>query len=223
MAIKLLELTIVRLFGNKYRVDTLRLKGWDYSSNGIYFATICTRYRFRYFGGIINGEIKLSGLGAIAQQCWANIPVHFKNVTLDEYIVMPDHIHGMIIIDNNKQCDHANDCRGAGCGANNDHNNKQCDHANDCRGAINRASTPNETGKHKIGGVTGRSNPVLSKHSLPKIIRWFKGRCSFEIRNVVGIKDFSWQSGYYDRIIRNDKERDRVRRYIMNNPLNNDR
>lgn len=88
-------------FGNKYRVDSTRLKGYDYTSNGIYFITICTKNRKWLFGEIVQSQIKLSQMGKIVFDCWYDLPNHYSNIILDEFIVMPNHIHGIIKIMNN--------------------------------------------------------------------------------------------------------------------------
>jgi REP element-mobilizing transposase RayT len=75
-----------------------RLKGFDYSSNGYYYITICTQERKHYFGEIVNDEINLSEIGKIAKKYWFEIPNHFPFVKLNEFIVMPNHIHGIVVI-----------------------------------------------------------------------------------------------------------------------------
>ena len=86
-------------FKNKYRIDSARLREFDYSADGYYFVTICTKNHRHYFGEIVDGEMRLSEAGKIAQKCWAEIPEHFPFVKLDESVVMPNHIHGVTIID----------------------------------------------------------------------------------------------------------------------------
>jgi putative transposase len=88
------------LFKNKYRIESIRLKGWDYRNPGYYFVTICTKNREPYFGHIINGEMHLSPVGEIAVQCWREIPYHHTGVGLDEFVIMPNHAHGIIVICN---------------------------------------------------------------------------------------------------------------------------
>lgn len=88
------------LFNNKYRVKSARLKHWNYANSGMYFVTICTDDKIRYFGEIIDEKIVLNRLGKFAKQCWEDILKHFPFVKLDEYIIMPNHIHGIIVIDN---------------------------------------------------------------------------------------------------------------------------
>jgi len=88
---------------NRYNPDihkrrSIRLHDYDYSQAGMYFITICTHERISMFGKITDGEMRLNDSGQIAQNCWVEIPSHFPNVVLHEYIVMPNHIHGIIEI-----------------------------------------------------------------------------------------------------------------------------
>ncbi len=84
-----------------------------------------------------------------------------------------------------------------------------------CRDAINRVSTMNN---NKKWWIAWNKNPMLTQNCLWKIIRWYKGICSFEIHKINS--DFSWQSRFYDRIIRDEDELNRIRNYILENPLN---
>jgi len=86
------------LFKNKYRIESARLKGWDYRNPGYYFVTIGTNNREHYFGQIMDGEMHLSAVGEIAAQCWREIPEHHADVELDEFVVMPNHVHGIVVI-----------------------------------------------------------------------------------------------------------------------------
>jgi len=88
------------LFKNKYRIKSTRLEHWDYSSNGAYFVTICTKNRINYLGKIINGKMELSEIGGIVYFEWGNTEKIRTNVLIDEFIVMPNHIHGIVIIEN---------------------------------------------------------------------------------------------------------------------------
>ena len=87
------------LFRNKYRNETCRLTGHDYSAGGRYFVTICTHGMISYFGGISCAKMVLSETGQIANEMWHELPEHFSNVSLDAFVVMPNHIHGIIIIE----------------------------------------------------------------------------------------------------------------------------
>ena len=89
----------IMLYRNKYRIESTRLKGYDYSSPGAYFITIVTKNRKCYFGHIENDEMILNEFGNIVNNYWKQIPNHFSYVILDEYIVMPNHVHGIIILD----------------------------------------------------------------------------------------------------------------------------
>jgi len=72
----------------------------NYSEDGWYFTTICTKNYEPVFGKIQDGQIQLSPLGKIAEQCWLDLPNHYPNCQLDEFIIMPNHVHGIIIIEN---------------------------------------------------------------------------------------------------------------------------
>jgi len=86
-------------YKNKYRIDSARLKNWDYRLSGAYFITICTADREHFFGDIENGEMKLSNLGVIADIFWHEIPARKPNAKLGEYVIMPNHMHGILILD----------------------------------------------------------------------------------------------------------------------------
>jgi REP element-mobilizing transposase RayT len=76
-----------------------RLKGYDYSQSGYYFVTICTKDREEWFGRIEDGRMYLSTSGEIATDFWAEIPLHFQHIEADEFSVMPNHVHGILIIE----------------------------------------------------------------------------------------------------------------------------
>ena len=181
------------LFKNKYRIESARLKNWDYSKAGYYYITICVKNRDCAFGQIKNSLMILSDIGMIADKYWREIPEHFPLARLDEYVIMPNHVHGIIIINNN-----VGDYR---------------------RDAINRVSTDGMS-PDIAGGITKNKNPMLNPNCLSNIIRWYKGRAAFEINNFQNKFPFAWQPRFYDHIVRNEKDLNRIRSYIKSNPLN---
>ena len=91
-------------YRNKYRISSARLQNWDYGRNGAYFVTICTQGREHYYGDVVDGEMQLSAIGEIAQTEWLKT---FDlrpdmNLTMGEYIIMPNHFHAIIIIGENR-------------------------------------------------------------------------------------------------------------------------
>jgi putative transposase len=177
---------MIKKYQNKYRIESARLKNWDYGSNGAYFVTICTKNREHYFGEIENKKMILSELGKVAYEFWEEIPNHFPFVELGNFVIMPNHLHGILIIDKN---------------------------------AVVQtrliASQPLITSQP--GGITGNHNPMFHDN-ISRIIRWYKGRCSFETRKTH--TDFGWQSRFHDHIIRNDSSFNRIQNYIETNPEN---
>ncbi len=89
---------IMEKFIDKYRIPSSRLESWDYGSNAVYFITICTNHCRHYFGNIEDDTMKMNKIGEIANQYWIDIPKHFPFAILDTHIVMPNHIHGLLII-----------------------------------------------------------------------------------------------------------------------------
>jgi len=87
------------LFRNKYRIESTRLQGWDYRSRGWYFVTICTHNQRHILGTIVDNEVRLSAIGRIADVELRAVSTHYENVDVDEYIVMPNHVHAIFMID----------------------------------------------------------------------------------------------------------------------------
>lgn len=90
----------MKKYRNKYRNGTCRLQPWDYRNEGSYFITICSKDRLHYFGEVIDGEMNLNEIGKLAKQFWMEIPKHFPFVALGNFIVMPNHTHGVLTIKN---------------------------------------------------------------------------------------------------------------------------
>ena len=159
------------LYKDKYRIESTRLKDWDYSRDGYYFVTICTQDKKCFFGDVIDEKVPLSAIGEMVADEWQKTPQIRKNVSLDAWIIMPNHLHGIVVI-------------------NNDGGN-----ASVCRGG---------QGKMKSG-------------SLGAVIGQFKTQC--KKRTIAAGHNFSWQTRFYDHIIRNEKTLKKIREYIINNPL----
>ena len=91
------------LFRNKYQIASNRLECWDYTAPGHYFITICIKNMQCLFGRIINGRMQLSPIGKIIADEWQKTEAIRPNVNLDQWIIMPNHIHGIIIITERKK------------------------------------------------------------------------------------------------------------------------
>ena len=188
------------LFKNKYRISSTRLKEWDYSKSGYYFVTICIKNRECLFGSVCDGTIILSDMGKIADKCWQEIPEHFPFVQPDEYIIMPNHVHGIIVIDKRDVVDTQNIASET---ENETQNVETQNFASLQKRQRHRQWNPNKFGPQS--------------NNLASIIRGFKiGVKKFATTNDIF---FKWQSRFHERIIRNEKELMNVRNYIRNNPL----
>ena len=171
---------------NKYRIESIRLKGYDYSSNGAYFITIVTKNREHFFGKIMDGKMILNGIGENAQKYWDEIPQHFSFIRLDEMVVMPNHIHGILWID--KFDDGIGIRRNVAC----------------------NVSTGNMK-NNKMMEISPKQG------SISTVIRSFKSVVTNKSRPIN--PNFAWQSRFHDRIIRNENELNRIRKYIRENPV----
>ena len=202
-------------FKEKYRIDSQRMPGWDYSRGGKYYVTICTGNRICCFGNVSDGEIHLSEMGEIADKYCREIPEHFPDTWLDEFVVMPNHIHVIVVM---KRSYHNIETKKMERVAQPEQPEQSTPERRD---AINRVSTcqPNQSKQKLPGGITGLHNPMLSRDSLGKIIRWYKGRCTYEF-NKAGFNWNDWQPRFYDEIIRNHTRLCEIRSYIRNNPAN---
>jgi putative transposase len=218
-------------FRNKYRIKSARHPNWDYANNAAYFVTICTKGRECYFGEIANGQMKLSDIGKIAFDCWIEIPKHFPFVKLDALVIMPNHVHGIIIIDkpvetqyftchnqndqyNNKRDVETQDFASQNNQCNNERNIKTQDFASQNNQCNNERNI--ETQDFASLRIPKNKFGPQSKN-LASIIRGFKIGVTKNARQIHA--DFSWQSRFHDRIIRDNNQFERIQTYINNNPL----
>lgn len=197
----------------------IRLREFDYSNGAFYYVTICTKNREEFFGKIENDDMILNKYGQIAKDLWIEIPNHFSNCVIDEFIIMPNHIHGILIIDhysvNNNMNNRNNDMNNRnnhGCSLQNNHgnvgNNDRCSPKNVNQNVGNNdCCTPNSNQKNR------------NMELIPKIISQFKSSVTREIRKIYDDYNFGWQKSYYDHIIRNDNSLMKIRHYIKYNPF----
>jgi len=87
-------------FQGKYRIESTRLKDYDYSLNGAYFVAICPKNSMHLFGSIVDQKLIPNRQAEVVTECWLGLPAHYANCVLDKFIIMPNHVHGIIIIDN---------------------------------------------------------------------------------------------------------------------------
>ena len=95
--VELLDKTMDK-FQNKYRIATARLQNWDYGINAAYFITICTKDKTHFLGQMANNEMQLTEIGKLTEKYWVEIINHFAFVELGNFVVMPNHVHGILII-----------------------------------------------------------------------------------------------------------------------------
>ena len=175
---------------------SVRLKAYDYSQVGGYYVTIVTLWRDCLFGEVVDGGMQVNVLGKIVKECWSDIPIHFPNVTTDVFVVMPNHVHGILCIHEKDRVATSSFPSVVG--------------ARTRRGTIYRAPTKTEQfGKPTVG-------------SLPTIVRTFKGSVTRRAGRELNTGNI-WQRNYYEHIVRDQSDYERIAGYILDNPLNWDK
>jgi len=204
--------------------QSLRLKGYDYSKKGLYFITIVTQDRARIFGEIKAGEMILNKLGKIAEEEWIKSIEIRNNITLHEYIIMPNHMHGIIQINFKKE--------------NLKENQKEKE---DFRGGDSDTGVLQYAPSAISPSAISPSGNSLSKNSHSKfspdfkspsqtigaIIRGYKGATTKRIKELhykdgeklnIDLSKSIWQRNYWDIIINNNNAYQNISNYIINNP-----
>lgn len=197
------------LYKNKYRIVSARHPKWDYGRDAAYFVTICTHNRIHFFGDINEGRMQLSPIGEYATHCWYEIPVHFPFVELGAFVVMPNHIHGIIIINKNKT----------------DFNNVGSVETQNFASLLPliQPKLSSEIPSSKIPLWENQSNYQKNKFgpqskNLASIIRGYKIGVTKLAKKINS--NWRWQGRYHDNIIRNTESFIRITDYIINNPKN---
>ena len=178
---------------NIHHRRSIRLKGYDYSQKGLYFVTICTQNRLELFGEINNGEMILNDAGKMIKKIWNNIPHDLPNIHLHEFIIMPNHFHAII----------------------------QIVGADSISVQMNSISVPTDTKNQANKRADMESAPAIS---LSTVVQSFKRHTTIVYIKMVKqnilrpFKKRIWQRNYWEHIIRNENEYQRISQYIINNP-----
>lgn len=172
---------------------SIRLVNADYSVPGWFFVTICTAKHENIFGEVVGGQMVLNEYGMMAKKCWVDIPQHYQNVIIDEFIIMPNHVHGVIKIFKNNILSQNNTSQIVGV-----QNIEPLRHPSQ---QINLHKY-----QHTISG------------SLGAIVRGYKIGVT-KLFKQSGYQDSPWQRNFYEHIIHSPKELNNIRKYIRDNPV----
>jgi putative transposase len=187
---------MAELFKNKYRIPSARLEGWDYSSNAMYFITICTKERKKFFGEIKDGKMILSATGKLCEDYLYKIPVFSPFVLIDEAIIMPNHLHAIIVIDHPVETFE--------------------------KTSLVEKNPPFFQTDNPLPETffqTSLHSSISPKPgSLSTIVRSFKGAVKKDSKSFD--PSFEWQPRFHDHIIRNRKSYWNIKKYIQANADN---
>jgi REP element-mobilizing transposase RayT len=183
----------------KHHRRSIRLKDYDYAQAGAYFVTIVIRDPELSLGNIVDGEMRLNEFGAIVQSCWDDLPAHYPHVEMDAFVVMPNHVHGVVVINE----------------------------PDERRGAVSAPGddvviNPDGTTTANVGGETPPlPNAASYQPTLGQIVGYFKYQSTKRINELRGTQGTTiWQRNYFEHIIRNEKDLAHIRQYIDDNPAN---
>lgn len=207
----LLAPKVLDKFRNKYRIPSARAPWRDYSANGRYFITLCSAHREHLFGEIRNKQFNPSSIGRIVLQEWDTSFVLRPNLFCDAFVLMPDHLHAIVRIDNTVDNGRMLDNPEMG-------NARVTDTPADEYGNQRGNEFQNEMGDENVNEPKPVVNPRRPK-SISSFIAGFKSAATKrinEFRNSPGTP--VWQTRFHDRIIRDEQEFHSKRRYILNNP-----
>jgi REP element-mobilizing transposase RayT len=189
------------MFGQPYK--SLRLPEYDYSSPGLYYVTICTQKRVEFFGAVKDGQMILNEWGKIVLDQWLWLKEQYEYIDLDDFIVMPNHFHGVLSI----VSDYAD--------------NGNVNHIPNF-GLSVPVPVPVPVGAGRDLRLRGRGDSGDSRikiKPLSELIGAFKTTSS-KIIHLNGLLEFKWQRSFYEHIVRDENDLMRIKNYICNNPAN---
>ena len=186
---------------------SIRLKDYDYSQLGAYFVTLVTQDRSCLFGDVVDGAVQLNDAGRMVEAVWDDLPRRFPGIDLDAFVVMPNHVHGIIVIVGAVGAPPAD--------------------------APAPAGAPDPVGAPLVGAhdvdardarATTRVAPTRVAPTLGDVVGAYKSVTTVKYTRAVQALDWPtfrrrlWQRNYYERVVRDDAALDRTRRYILDNP-----
>ena len=182
---------------NKPKRRSIRILEYDYTQQGAYFISICTHLKKHIFGEITSGSMKLSPLGEIAHYQWLQLPQRFSNIELDAFIIMPNHIHGILII-----------------------NKPQHPITRRYSPDLSNEDTPQVSTLTPCPPVNSNPPHGTIPGSIGAIIQNYKSLTSRKINMLLRSKNNPiWQRNFYEHIVRDETDYERIVEYIENNPI----
>ena len=196
----------------KHHRQSIRLRGYDYTQEGAYYLTICCHQKRCLLGEIEDGVMHLNLVGATVKAVWDSLPRHFPLIELDAFVIMPNHVHGIIVITPDN---HNPNCRGEAFVPITENTSPQISSTNADAPYVATASLTPFSGCNDTPPPHGTQSG-----SIGAIIQNFKSVATRRVNRITRNSGTLWQRNYYEEIIRNEKAYENIRRYIVENPLN---
>jgi putative transposase len=198
-------------YKNKYRIKSARAPWWNYAWAGAYFITICTQNRKHYFGEIVNGAMQSTQVGEIAEKCWHEITKHAHDIELGDFVVMPNHIHGILKLQGNVN-------QKSGSVVSSPVDTVDIVETRTASFLPQYASSLPLPQQPPQPQQTEQQPQSQRKNSISCIIGSYKSAVT-KYSHLAGL-EMAWQPRFHDHIIRNDQEYVRIANYIKSNPGN---
>lgn len=196
-------------FKDRYRIESNRLKGYNYWSDGWYFITICTKDRKHYFGCVVDGKMVLNEMGKIINDEIVDLKNHFKYIEIYEYVIMPNHMHVVMFLNVGNIVPF--DVYGGRGGYARDVFQKHL---------YNDNNEPNTNDEKFTKQYFANISPAKwTMWNIIKLFKWFTNKKIKKLNQWL----FARQPNYYDHIIRDDEELQRIKNYIIDNPTKRER
>jgi REP element-mobilizing transposase RayT len=186
---------VVKYDSTRHHRRSIRLPAYDYAQPGAYFVSICSQNRECLFGDVTNGKMILNQRGEMVERTWRELAECYPGVEVDAFVVMPNHVHGIIVL--------------VGAGP---------------VGTGPVGTGPVGAGPRACPEGSGQPQGVARTMSLPDVVHRFKSLTTARYRRGVlqdGWQPFPgrlWQRNYYEHVVRSEEELDRIRQYIIDNP-----
>jgi REP element-mobilizing transposase RayT len=177
---------------------SIRLPGYDYTQAGAYFVTICVQERRCLFGEIADGRMAANPAGKMVEQTWCELAHKYPSVLLDAFVLMPNHVHFVVVLTAPQIS------------------------ANDVRAGMEARPQSGQTWRP---GQPRGAAPTSDRPALPDVVHWFKSLTTARYRH--GVADCHWmpfpgrlwQRNYYEHIVRDETDMQRIQEYIATNPM----
>ena len=198
----------------------MRLRDYDYSLAGAYAVTICTDSGAFLFGHVSDGAMHLNAAGRVVERVWDGLPEHYPHVGVDAFVVMPDHMHGVIVLADGPLPGEAGFEINREMPAGIDVSTGRRVGGERSRNDVRRRSVEPRPEDGRVRDAAPTKKRATRRHGLSEVVRGFKSFSAKRVNALRGMTGIAvWQRGFYEHVVRNEDDLNRIREYIVGNPV----